>query len=120
MFRRRVLEAYDSTCALTGFRLLNGGGRAEAEAAHIKPVEADGPDVVTNGLALSGTIHWMFDRGLVSLKDDLEIILSSRINDVDGVLKLINQTGYAQPPANQALRPHPRYLQSHRENCFKG
>lgn len=120
VFRRKVLDAYDSTCALTGFKLINGGGRAEAEAAHIKPVEADGPDIVTNGLALSGTVHWMFDRGLVSLGDELEILLSTRINDIDGVRKIINPSGYARKPSNGMLRPHPRYLEWHRENCFKG
>lgn len=120
VFRRNVLRAYDSRCALTGFKLINGGGRAEAEAAHIKPVEADGPDIVTNGLALSGTVHWMFDRGLVSLGDELEILLSTRINDIDGIQKIINPTGYARLPLDRSMRPHPRYLQWHRENCFRG
>jgi putative restriction endonuclease len=27
-FRKRVIEAYDCRCALTGMRLINGGGRA--------------------------------------------------------------------------------------------
>ena len=31
-FRKRVLDAYDNRCALTGMRLMNGGGRAEAIA----------------------------------------------------------------------------------------
>lgn len=57
VFRSKVLKAYGSQCALTGFKFINGGGRAEAEAAHIKSVEAKGPDIVQNGLALSGTIH---------------------------------------------------------------
>src|SRR5205085_4160340 len=70
-FRKRVLEAYDCRCALTGLKFINGGGRAEAEAAHIRAVEANGPDIVTNGIALSGTVHWMFDRGLISLSDNL-------------------------------------------------
>ena len=62
-FRKNVLRAYGERCAITGLRLINGGGRAEVEAAHIKPVEQNGPDIVSNGLALSGTAHWMFDRG---------------------------------------------------------
>ena len=119
-FRKRVLEAYDCRCALTGFKLINGGGRAEAEAAHIKSVEANGPDIVTNGIALSGTVHWMFDRGLVSLSDDLEIILSNKINDIEGVRKIINPSGRATLPNNSAWRPHPRYLSWHRESCFDG
>lgn len=112
-FRKRVLEAYDYRCALTGFKFINGGGRAEAEGAHIKSVEANGPDIVTNGIALSGTVHWMFDRGLISLSDNLDILLSSKINDIDGVRKIINPAGRARLPANPEWRPHPRYLKWH-------
>jgi len=41
--------------AITGLKLINGGGRAEVDAAHTRPVEANGPDVLSNGIALSGT-----------------------------------------------------------------
>jgi putative restriction endonuclease len=119
VFRRVVLGAYDARCAITGLRLINGGGRAEVEAAHIRPVEANGPDIVSNGLALSGTAHWMFDRGLVSLTDDLQILISRQVNDPDGVRSMINGTGRILPPARLSDRPHPNYLQWHRENCFK-
>lgn len=117
-FRKRVLEAYDCRCALTGLKFINGGGRAEAEAAHIRSVEANGPDIITNGIALSGTVHWMFDRGLISLSDELDILLSSKINDINGVRKIINSTGRAHLPKRDEWRPHPRYLQWHRETCF--
>lgn len=119
-FRKRILEAYDCRCALTGLKLINGGGRAEVEAAHIRSVEANGPDIVTNGIALSGTVHWMFDRGLISLSDDLEILVSRRINDIDAVHKLINSDGRARPPTQPEWRPHPRYLTWHRQQCFGG
>lgn len=119
VFRSKILDAYDCRCALTGFKFINGGGRAEAQAAHIKPVDANGPDIVTNGIALSGTVHWMFDRGLISLSDDLSILLSNRINDIDGARKIINRSGRAYLPVNPALRPHPRYLAWHRDHCFK-
>jgi putative restriction endonuclease len=119
VFRRVVLRAYDARCAITGLRLINGGGRAEVEAAHIKPVVANGPDIITNGIALSGTAHWMFDRGLVSLTDDLEILISRQVNDVDGVRSMINDTRRILPPMRPGDRPNPNYLQWHRENCFK-
>ncbi len=70
IFRRIVLRAYSERCAVSGLKLINGMGRAEVAAAHIQPVEANGPDIVGNGIALSGTVHWMFDRGLISLSDD--------------------------------------------------
>jgi len=119
VFRRIVLDAYDCRCAVTGLKFINGGGRAEVEAAHIKPVEHNGPDDVRNGIALSGTAHWMFDRGLISLADDLEILVSRHVNDADSVRRLINGTGRAEAPAGPALRPHSLYLAWHREHCFK-
>jgi putative restriction endonuclease len=74
---------------------------------------------ITNGMALSGTAHWMFDRGLISLSDDLEILISRQANDPEGVRSFINKIGRALPPQRPTDRPHPHYLQWHRENCFK-
>lgn len=119
VFRKLVLSAYDSRCAMTGLKLINGGGRAEVEAAHIKPVEAKGSDDVRNGIALSGTVHWMFDRGLLGLQDDAKIIISRHVNDAEQVRTLINKSGYATFPADPAERPHPAFLAWHRENRLK-
>jgi putative restriction endonuclease len=119
VFRKTVLRAYDERCAITGLKLINGGGRAEVDAAHIRPVHANGPDVVCNGIALSGTVHWMFDRGLVTLSDDLQIQLSRHLNDTESVRGFINKTGHARLPNRASERPHPHFLKWHRENCFK-
>jgi len=119
IFRRLVLRAYDERCAITGLKLINGGGRAEVEAAHIRPVERNGPDSINNGLALSGTAHWMFDRGLISLGDDLRILVSRQINDPDSVGALLNRSGFALAPLRASDRPHPHFLQWHRDHCFK-
>jgi putative restriction endonuclease len=118
-FRRTVLRAYDERCAFTGLKFINGGGRAEVNAAHIQPVERNGPDIIHNGIALSGTIHWMFDRGLIGLSDDLEILVSRQVNDIGSVYALINKDRRAQPPKRVADRPHPHFLKWHREYCFK-
>lgn len=119
VFRRIVLDAYDCRCAITGLKFINGGGRAEVKAAHIRPVEKNGPDIITNGIALSGTAHWMFDRGLISLGDGLEVLVSRQVNDVESVWKLVNPTRRAAVPAHAGHRPHPSYLAWHREHCFK-
>jgi putative restriction endonuclease len=119
VFRRIVLRAYDQRCAITGLKLINGGGRAEVAAAHIRPVEASGPDIVNNGIALSGTAHWMFDRGLIGLSDDLQILVSRQVNDLDAIKAFINPTGCAFPPLRSSERPHPHFLHWHRQYCFK-
>ena len=114
-FRRAVLHVYEGRCALTGMRLINGGGRLETEAAHIMGVGDGGPDAVNNGIALSGTVHWMFDRGLIGLADSGQILLSSKINDHESVEKMIYPDRQARWPSPDAYRPHPRYLAWHRE-----
>jgi putative restriction endonuclease len=119
VFRCIVLDAYDCRCAITGLKFINGHGRAEVEAAHIKPVERNGPDIITNGIALSGTAHWMFDRGLISLSDNLDVLVSRQVNDAESVWNLVNRTRQAAVPTNPAHRPHPSYLAWHREHCFK-
>lgn len=119
VFRRIVLNAYHERCAMTGLKLINGGGRAEAEAAHIQAVEAQGPDIVSNGIALSGTMHWMFDRGLVSLTDDHAILVSRHVNDPNAIHAMINKSGRIALPDRALDRPHTRFLCWHRENRFK-
>jgi putative restriction endonuclease len=119
VFRRIVLRAYDERCAVTGLKLINGGGRAEVEAAHIRSVEANGPDIVSNGLALSGTAHWMFDRGLIGLDDDMGILVSRQANDPDSIRSIINRTGRVLLPQRESDRPHPQFVRWHREQCFK-
>jgi putative restriction endonuclease len=114
-FRRAVLHAYDGRCAVTGWRLVNGGGRLEAEAAHIRPVEHGGPDSIRNGLALSGTAHWMFDRGLIGVDDNHQIIIHRKVNDRAGVEAIINPTGKIIAPPRESDRPHPQFLHWHRE-----
>lgn len=119
-FRKQVCEAYDNRCAVTGLKIVNGGGRTEVQAAHIWPVAEGGPDVVQNGIALSGTIHWLFDRHLISLSDDYCILVSH--NKVPSQLRslFINQIERIHLPSDRRLWPHPAYLARHRERFVSG
>ena len=113
-FRNQVLDAYDSTCAVTGLRIINGGGKAEAQAAHIWSVADGGPDVVPNGVALSATAHWLFDRHLITFDDNLCLLVSHNKVPSD-LLKLF-------PPSGQKIRlpidpqdhPRPDFVAKHR------
>jgi putative restriction endonuclease len=118
-FSSAVKDAYRDTCAVTGLKIINGGGRSEVQAAHIKPVEKRGPDSIRNALALSGTIHWMFDRGLISVDDDYSILLTKdRLPDV--IERLITGRKNLLVPSRPDLRPHPKFLDYHRREIFKG
>jgi putative restriction endonuclease len=85
-FRKSVMSAYQFQCAVTGLSA-SGVDRREAlrllDAAHIRPVGDQGPDVVGNGIALTPTVHRLFDEGLVSLAyrgARLELLVSSALD----------------------------------------
>ncbi len=119
VFARVVRMAYDRTCAMTGLQLINGGGRCEIEAAHIKPVEQDGPDSPRNGIALSRTVHWLFDRGFLSISDDGEILQAPKLVP-EPVKRLLNPDMKIVLPKQSSLAPHRVFLRYHRETKFKG
>ena len=119
-FARQVKSAYQNQCAMTGLRILNGGGRPEVQAAHIRPVADNGPDTVRNGLALSGTVHWMFDRGLISVDEDGQSILIASDRVPDTARRLLTPNRRLLLPADARALPHPAYLEYHRKVVFKG
>jgi putative restriction endonuclease len=114
-FRCHVCEAYDNRCAVTGLQIVNGGGKAEVQAAHIWSVASGGPDVVQNGLALSGTAHWLLDRHLISLTDDYGLLVSH--NKVPAELRglFAKQLDRIHLPDDPKLWPHRSYVARHRE-----
>jgi putative restriction endonuclease len=118
-FMHAVRDAYGNQCAFTGLKLINGGGRPEVQAAHIKSVAELGPDSIRNGLALSGTFHWLFDRGLLSVDDDYRILVAKDHVPAQ-VRALLNADGKILAPRESSYRPHPYYLRHHREHTFKG
>jgi putative restriction endonuclease len=118
-FMYNVRAAYSNRCAITGLRLINGGGRPEVQAAHIQPVASKGPDSVRNGLALSGTVHWMFDRGLISIGDDYRILIA-KDHVPDDAVRLLNQSGVINLPNDPTLHPNAYFLKFHRDEVFKG
>ncbi|MBI1181510.1 MAG: HNH endonuclease [Alphaproteobacteria bacterium] len=72
-FRKAVLNAYDNRCAVTRAQM------KLVEAAHILPVPAEGSsDHVSNGIALSPTLHRAYDNCLIFLDPDLVMRLNAQ------------------------------------------
>lgn len=119
-FKRAVREAYDATCAVTGLKLTNGRGRPEVQAAHIRAVEHQGPDSVRNGIALSATVHWLFDRGLISVGPPPRFdIVIGRKGLPEAMTRLINPDGRLKVPASPLLQPAAAFLDFHRSEVFE-
>jgi hypothetical protein len=70
-FRKMIMEAYESTCIVTGVKLEN-----VLEAAHIKPVKYKGDDSVYNGICMRADIHTLFDSNHLKIYPSGEIKLT--------------------------------------------
>lgn len=116
-FAFEVLPAYDFTCALTGYRMVAENGTTILDAAHIHSFSKGGPCTVQNGLALSKTAHWLFDRGFWSLSDDLHVLVKKDdFYETGGSNLLLKPKDGIKLEKTPAMnhRPEPSYLAWHR------
>jgi hypothetical protein len=61
-FRKSLLAAYGSRCAMTGCDVADA-----LEAAHIRPYSGQSSNLVSNGLLLRADVHTLFDLYLISV-----------------------------------------------------
>ena len=122
-FRQRVLRAYEHRCAVCGLDLRIGSMTAAIEAAHIKWLQANGPDVESNGLALCSLHHKVFDLGGFTVQpESYQLTFSQAIVASDRVKHIL--LGYHGAslilPQSRAYYPAQRFLDWHRAEVFKG
>ncbi|MFK4808663.1 HNH endonuclease [Devosia sp. ZW T5_3] len=113
-FRRQVRRAYDFRCAITGLRIVDRFGRSEAQAAHIHSVAGGGPDLVQNGLALTSTVHWLFDKHLISIDADFSLLIA--VQGIPPELSHLIEPARARIhlPLREQDWPQERFLTIHR------
>lgn len=117
-FAARVLPAYDFTCALTGYRMIGVDGSTPLDAAHIHQFSCGGSCHPTNGLALSKSAHWLFDRGFWSLTDDYRILVAKqRFDEAGEAAHLLKPRAglEIQLPRHHLLHPDLKCVQWHRD-----
>lgn len=118
-FRQSVLIAYGTRCCVTGInvpRLL--------VASHIAPW-SDFPDArldPRNGLCLSALHDAAFDSGLITVNENLEIVLSRRLRSYFPQSALEQSfapyEGVAIRLPEKLAEPAPNFLSYHRESVF--
>jgi len=119
-FKDVVLEQYDFSCAVTNIKYYSNN-LVEAQAAHIIPRSLQGSDDPRNGIALSHTAHWAFDKGMFAISDQYEIIVHSKAKNAD-VNKFPILDLHGEPikcPDDDNFRPHQEALEWHRKEVFK-
>jgi putative restriction endonuclease len=121
-FSVRVLPAYDYTCALTRYRMIAVNGTTALDAAHIHSFKLGGECHPTNGIALSKTAHWLFDRGFWSISDDYRVIVSNNHFDECGDASLLLKRRAGTElllPRDRHYWPARQNLAWHRQKRFK-
>lgn len=116
-FRILVTDAYERRCAVTRERVL-----PVLEAAHIRPYATGGEHRIDNGLLLRSDLHRLFDRGYLTVTQDLRLEVSQRIREdfENGRLYYAMQGSELACPAKPSERPAEQFLQWHNEGVFLG
>lgn len=77
-FKGIVLANYSHTCAVTGL-CFSSKRYTEAHGAHIIGKEVRGTDDPRNGIALSRSVHWAFDKGMFTISDQYEVVINPKV-----------------------------------------
>lgn len=116
-FRLAVLSAYDHSCCITGVTLPE-----LLIASHIVPWSDDPSQRLNpnNGLCLSSLFDAAFDKGLISLNDHLELILSSKLTHANNAYLSNSFAPFEGKTITlpNKYRPDPVFIAHHRANIF--
>lgn len=112
-FRAMVLSAYNSRCALTGIE-----SPEVLIASHIIPWSKNEKLRLDprNGICLNSLHDRAFDKGLITLNNDLTVRCSTKLvvpNDIRGLFEGRIAT------APEKFHPLPEYLEYHRDEVFE-
>ncbi|MHC2990182.1 restriction endonuclease [Pontibacter sp. HJ8] len=122
LFKKLVPQVYNNTCSISGMRLVSNHGFSMIDACHIVPFSLSKDDKINNGLALCPNLHRAFDRGLISVDEKLQALVSDKIaEDLTNSYALQHFKGKrVSLPFGAKHYPSAENLAWHREHVFKG
>ncbi len=117
-FRAAVLAAYNLQCCITGI-----GVSELLSASHIVPWTQDVKNRTNpcNGLCLNAIHDRAFDRGLLTISEDHEVVLSARLrmSRDPGIKLLFNGYEGLKIRVPERFPPSSEFLAFHRQNIFR-
>ncbi len=121
-FRDKILIAYRYSCAVCGFNVRLGNQLVGVEAAHIKWHQAGGPDSEENGIALCSMHHKLYDRGVFTIAQTKQIVVSERAHGTSGFDDwLMRYHGkHIQSPTQKKYYPEDEFINWNVREVFKG
>ena len=117
VFPQLIGLEYETRCCVSGILVVTPSSLFEAQAAHIVPISEGGTDDVRNGLSLSQTLHWAFDKGLFGVLPDRRIYLPRRVERMkeNSFLKQFRGAAIAEAKSSK-FRAHEDALAWHFKN----
>jgi putative restriction endonuclease len=115
-FRVIVTEAYHRRCAITGEKTL-----PVLDAAHIRSFSQDGPHTANNGILLRNDMHTLFDKGYITITEDMQIEVSKRIKEDYGNGReyyAFHGKKLIILPYDDREKPSREFIQWHNENVY--
>lgn len=109
LFRARLLDAYNSRCAISGCTAVE-----VLEAAHVLPYRGEHTHRVDNGLLLRADLHTLFDCQLLWITSAHTValapsLLATDYAELQGKLLTL--------PTSKADHPNPAHLDEHAHRC---
>lgn len=120
-FRQAIMGLYNYTCAVCRLRIVTMDGESATDAAHIIPFRISKNDDVRNGISLCKLHHWSFDKGLLSVSQTYQVLVSPLISDrrpTEWMLTELQDKSIMLPERDQ-LYPAPDALAWHREEVLR-
>jgi putative restriction endonuclease len=121
IFRRQIISIYDETCSISRLCVSAPFTITMVDACHIEQFAKTFNNHPTNGIALCPNLHRAFDRGLISVNDNYEVILSSAFKEnpqSEYSFSIIEGKTIALP-SNKDFWPSLANFEWHRKNVFK-
>jgi len=120
VFRQIIMSSYSGRCAISGINipeLLN--------ASHIIPWSMNVQERLNpeNGICLSKLYDAAFDRGLIGIKSDYSVVLSTKIRRQSGEVFYDRYFSYisgVQITLPERYKPRKEFLQFHLDTIFLG
>ena len=115
-FKRKIPQLYGHRCAVTGLRVRSLRNANLIDACHIVPWADGYDDTITNGIALCPNLHRAFDRGLISIADNMTLLVTPDLRENDSAYAIRPFAGkQLLLPTDRQHWPAPQNVRRHRE-----
>lgn len=120
VFKRVVPKIYNYACCISDMRIVSRYDIQMIDACHIVPFSVSHNDTITNGISLSPNFHRAFDRGLITINENYQVVISNSFTEnlTENSLKSFEGKQIFLPKEKQHF-PDIENLRWHRDNVFK-